>query len=290
MYTYSFLLEIIFVNTFCFISGLSYHEIKAISKTSEDQFHGTKTEHVGNAMWLFGEGGVYVYSPDGRVQKNHIDGSAVCQSKEDFEGPSYMYCRFNDIVSDGKKFVWAALSRGKPTVDVFDIDSGSMVGSFDTCESPSTLEYHPLRDEVWIRCSDVVENGTAQTNLDVISAANPAGDIQTDILLKDRALSEGLSSRGYSVIDNTLGDVGYLTDSELPYLFKMDLSTKNIIKKIDLTPAAHGLYETAYSPINRHIFVRAVMCCTCGFDGADLGDSCGRSDGYDVSPTTGAFA
>ncbi len=241
-------------------------------------------------MWLFGETGVYVYSPDGRQQKNHISGEAICDSKEDFEGPSYMYCRFNDIVSDGKKYVWAALNRGKPTIDVFDIDTGSVVGSFDTCHGPRSLEYHALRDEVWVRCQDIDEDSTIQTNLDVISATNPAGDVETNILMKDRALTEGLSSSGYSVIHNTLGDVGYLTDSELPYVFKVDLSTKEIIGKVELSPAAHAVNEAVYSPMNKHIFMRAVMCCTCGFDGADLGESCGRSDGYMVSPTTGLFA
>ena len=258
-------------------------------KTNEDQFHGATKNYIGNTMWIFGEDGVYAYSADGKVKKNHVNSEAICHSKEDFTGPSYMYCRFNDIVSDGKKYVWAALS-GSSLVYVFDINSASMVGKFDTCENPRNVEYHPLRDEVWIRCSDVVQNSTVQTNLDVISAVNPSGDIQTDILMKDRALSEGLTSRGYSVIDNTLGDVGYLTDSELPELFKVDLSTKEIIEKVELSPASHALYKTAYSPMNRHIFIRAQMCCTCGFDGADLGTSCGRSEGYPVSPTTGLFA
>ena len=147
-----------------------------------------------------------------------------------------------------------------------------------------------MRDEVWVRCSDVNVNSTLQTNLDVFSASSPTGDVQVDILMKDRALSEDLSSNGYSVVDNTLGDVGFLTDTDLPSLFKMDLSEKNIVDKFELAPLSNGLNEAIYSPVNRHIFVRSQVCCTCGFEGADLGDSCGRSNGYNVNPTTGPFA
>mmetsp|Transcript_24099 Transcript_24099/g.33878 ORF Transcript_24099/g.33878 Transcript_24099/m.33878 type:complete len:315 (-) Transcript_24099:283-1227(-) len=266
-----------------------FYEFPGISKTDEDQFHATKT-YIGNTMWIFGESGVYVYSPDGKEQKSHIDSEQICESKEDFDGPSYQYCRFSDIISDGKKYVWAAVNRGIPTIDLFDINTGSIVGTFESCHSPSSLEYHPLRDEIWVRCTDIVENSTIHTNLDVLSASNPSGEIETDILVKARALEEGLSSNGKSVIDNTLGDVGYITDMDLPSLFKVDLSTKSIIDTIEMTPPSNGLYEVAYSQVNKHIFVRSQICCTCGFEGADLGDSCGRRPGYNVTPTTGAFA
>ena len=240
-------------------------------------------------MWLFGELGVSVYSPDGTDRKHHIDGSLICDPKADFDGPSYKYCSFEDIVSDGKKYVWAAVHRGRPTIDVFDINTASVVGSFDTCEGPTSLEYHPLREEIWVRCSDVSVNSTLQSNLDVFSAISPTGDVQVDILMKDRALHEDLSSNGYSVVHNTLGDVGFLTDTDLPSLFKIDLSEKVIVDKFELSPLSHGLNEAVYSPVNRHIFVRSEVCCTCGFEGADLGDSCGRSSGYNVTTTTGPF-
>ncbi len=242
-------------------------------------------------MWLFGESGIFVYNPDGTQQKVHLKSEALCGKKEDHEGPSYKYCRFSSAMSDGKKFVWAAVNRGKPTIDVFDIDTGSVVGSFETCPNANSLEYHPLRDEVWVRCSSIdAEDETAeQTFLDVFSASNPSGDIQTNILMEERALSEGLTSNGHSVIDNTLGDVGYLTDSDLPYLYKVDLSSKKITDKLELYPAASGLDDAVYSPINKHIFIRANMCCTCGFEGADLGAEC-RRGGKEVTPTTGPFA
>mmetsp|Transcript_10534 Transcript_10534/g.21151 ORF Transcript_10534/g.21151 Transcript_10534/m.21151 type:complete len:243 (+) Transcript_10534:395-1123(+) len=242
-------------------------------------------------MWIMGKNGVHIYSPDGKEKKVSIEAAAICHEEPDYHGSGYYTpCRFYDAISDGKKYVWASLARGVAKIDLFDINTGAVVGSFDTCMSPSSLEFHPLRDEVWVRCSDVDENSTAPTQLDVFSASSPSGDIQTDILLSERALKEGLSSKGYSVIDNSLGDVGFLTDTTLPTLFKVDLSTKAIIDKFEMTPPSNGLEKAAFSPINKHIFVRSELCCTCGFEGSDLGESCGRGPGSEVNPMTGANA
>jgi len=241
-------------------------------------------------MWLFGVDGIFIYSPDGQELKVKHEPSRICGPKEEHEGPSHRYCRFSDIVSDGKKYVWGAIDRGKPTIDVFDIDTAALVGSFDTCANAERIEYHSLRDEIWVRCSSSDNEVSSQSNLDVFSASNPSGDIQTDILAKERALEEGLSSRGYAVIDSSLGDIGYLTDSELPNLFKIDLSQKTIVDKVELSPLSNGLYEAVYSPVNKHIFIRSVVCCSCGFEGADLGEECGRSPGAPVSPVTGSSA
>lgn len=233
-----------------------------------------------------------IYSPDGQELRGFNDKSAYCHEENiPDDAPGYMKaCRFQDAISDGKKYVWTSITRTLPKIDLFDINTGAVVGSFDTCLSPSSLEYHPLRDEIWVRCSDAEENSTNPTHLDVFSASSPSGDIQTDIITTDRALQEGLSSKGHSVIDNSLGDVGYLTDSNLPYLFKIDLSTKNIVEKIKMTPPSNGLYNTAYSPVNKHIFIRSELCCSCGFLGSDLGESCGRGDGSQVIPATGLTA
>ena len=159
-------------------------------------------------MWVLGSSGVGIFSPDGSEKMVSIDGSAICHEEPEPQGSGYYRkCRFYDVISDGKKYVWASFAQGVPKIDLFDINTGAVVGSFDTCLSPSSLEYHPLRDEVWVRCSGMEENSTMQTSLDVFSASSPSGLIETNILLEDRALKEGLSSTGHSVIDNTLGDV-----------------------------------------------------------------------------------
>ncbi|KAL7550471.1 hypothetical protein ACHAWF_014861 [Thalassiosira exigua] len=268
-----------------------------VSQTLVDQypFRRGSDKFVGNSMWLFGRDGVHVYTPDGSEHLSHVPNEQMCESEADFKGPSHMYCRFRDVVSDGKKYVWTNSPRSEDGIAVFDIDTGSLVGAFETCVGPNDLEYHAVRDEVWVRCSggaDANSTGDDPSHLDVISASSPTGEAQTDILLKDRALQEGLSSKGYTVVHHSLGDVGYLTDDSDPRLFKIDLAKKEIVDAVELIPAkAHGLYEAAYSPLNGHVYARALMCCTCGGPDADV-PSCGRNDapGYPVSPTTGKGA
>lgn len=78
------------------------------SQTLVDQYNYKDPEtFVGNSMWLFSSDGVFIYSPDGSEGRKHIPPEQVCEDKATFTGPSYKYCRFNDIVSDGKRYVWA---------------------------------------------------------------------------------------------------------------------------------------------------------------------------------------
>lgn len=241
-------------------------------------------------MWAFGSAGVHVFSPDGSTELHHVPPEDVCQEAEDYDG-SYRNrkCRFYDVVSDGKKYVWAATERDTPMMDVFDIDTGAIVGSFEACMSPNKLEYHPLREEIWARCGDLDVNGTDPTHLDVISANSPGGQIKTNILVQERALEAGLSSSGSSIVHPDLGDIGYLTDDNLPGLFKIDLSKKDVVGNIPMSPPSNGLEDAVYSEINGHIFVKATFCCTCGSLDADKED-CGRYEPSPVSPVSGKSA
>ena len=74
--------------------------------------------------------------------------------------------------------------------------------------SPNNLDYHTLCDEVWILCYDLYVKSTKPAHFDVISASNPTGDIPTNILLKERALREDLSSSVYLVMGPNLRYVG----------------------------------------------------------------------------------
>ena len=65
-------------------------------------------------MWSFGKSGVFVFSPDGSKQYSHVPAEAVCEELAGSDGGwSSSVCRFYDIVSDGKKYVWAAAARGQ---------------------------------------------------------------------------------------------------------------------------------------------------------------------------------
>jgi len=253
--------------------------------TGKDQHHMNR-KYIGNSLWVFGDEGVHIFNPDGSQNLKNIPPKDICHLTAGYRGndPS-LTCSFYDTVSDGKKYVWAAVSRGVPKIDILDIDTGDVIGSFGTCLSPRKMEYHPLREEIWVRCSQVERNTTYPSYMDVFSTASPSVAIATDMKFKEDTT---INSWGYTVIDNTLGDIGYSTDWDSPYLYKLDLSDKTIIDKFQM-PLGSGTYEIAYSQKNKHAFVRTSVCCTCGFEGADALD-CGRYGSKNVNVTTGPFA
>ena len=239
---------------------------------------------LGPSMWIFGGDGLSVYSPDGSAKLKSTPALEICHNVSGYRGqaPS-LSCSFYDVVSDGKKYVWAAVSRGVSKIDVFDIDTGNIAGSFETCNSPRDLEYHPLRDEVWVRCSG---HNDYNGYMNSFSASSPSGASPSNILFRDNTT---LNSWGFTVIDNSLGDVAYSSSWNQPILFEIDLSSKTVSDQFAL-PGAYGNYEIAYSRINKHVYTRASVCCTCGFEGADLGVDCGRYGASNVTVTTGPFA
>merc|ERR1711957_963274 len=226
-----------------------------------------------------------IYSPDGKTRKVTTPANDICHNVTGYRGGEFeLSCSFYDIVSDGKKYVWGAVSRGVSKIDVFDIDTGATVGSFETCMTPRDLEYHPLRDEIWVRCMATTDPMGGY--MDVFSAASPSSDSVTSV---DVTGNHTLSAYGYSVIDNSLGDIGFATVWNQPRIYKIDLSERKVISNHTL-PLAYGGYEVAYSRVNHHVFVRASVCCTCGSVGTDLGEDCGRYGSSNVTITTGPSA
>lgn len=66
-----------------------------------------------------------------RVSLLHTSPTLLCtdhthMKRNHAAGKSWQYCRFNDVQSDGKRFVWAAKRDGQ--ISVLDIDTGSLVG------------------------------------------------------------------------------------------------------------------------------------------------------------------
>jgi len=241
----------------------------------------------GPSLWVFGGTGMNLYSPDGATNLVSTPKEEICHNVTGYRGEGFeLSCNWNDVVSDGKKYVWAAVSRGVSKIDVFDINTGAVVGSFETCMSPRDLEYHPLRDEIWVRCQSVDPDNEFGGYMEVFSASAPTADLTSTI---DLTGNSTLSAYGYSVIDNSLGDVGYATVWNQPTLYKIDLSEKKVLQTFDI-PLAYGGFQVAYSRVNQHIYVRASVCCTCGFEGSDMGEDCGRYGSANVSITTGPFA
>jgi hypothetical protein len=223
-------------------------------------------------LWAFGEAGVQIYAPDGSELVKSIPPERACHNTGTTGAPD-LQCDFLDVISDGHKYVWASINRGHDMIDVFNIDSGSFVGSFATCGSPRDLDLHAGREELWVHCSDF--SAMEESHMDVFSIASPAVPIQSRVLMHDNTEAR---SYGQLEVDESLGDIGYATVYGQNYVNKINLSNRTVLEQIDINngnPKLNGLYEMAYSPVNQHLYLRTQVCCTCGFQGADSLE-CGR--------------
>jgi len=218
-------------------------------------------------MWMFGENGVSIFTPDGSKEVKTLAPEQVCKNVTSDDGSSRLRCDFNDVVSDGNKYVWASVARGVPKIDVFRIDTGDLIGSFDTCGNPRDLDYHPLREEIWVHCAEY--SAVSESHMDVFSVTAPTAPITSTITMHDNTR---LRSWGKLEVHASLGDVAYSTVTGYPTLFKIDVAERRVLKEVDLrgdNPKFYGVYDMAFSPVNGHIYVRTEVCCTCGFIGAD---------------------
>jgi len=230
-------------------------------------------------MWAFGGNGVSIYKPDGEEVKS-IGPEKACYNVTRDDGSFRIRCDFNDVESDGKKYVWAAVARGESKIDVFSIDSGDMLGAFPTCNDPRDLEFHPLREEMWVHCSDISD--IEKSHMDVFSTASPSSPISTRILMHNT--TEDLRSYGRTIVDASLGDVAYSTVYGIPTLFKVSLSDREVMKEIKLVDddSLYGYYDMTYSLVNQHVFVRTQVCCSCNFEGADTLE-CDRYGSFNIT-------
>jgi len=237
--------------------------------TAQVQGQGGSRRHNAH-MWMFGANGVQVYTADGSTLVKDTPPAKICKDTIRDTGEIRVRCDFNDVVSDGKKYVWAAVARGIPKIDVFRIDTGDLVGSFATCGDPRELDYHPLREEVWVHCSSFNNETESQSHMDVFSAVSPTATIPVTIKMHDNTL---LRSDGKLKVAAELGEYAYGTVPGQSYLYKINMAQRSVEEKylIDVpdNDRFFGLYDMAYSPKNNHFFLRAQICCTCGFEGAD---------------------
>lgn len=121
------------------------------------------------------------------------------------------------------------MARGVPKIDVFRIDTGDLVGSFGTCGSPRDLDYHPMREEIWVHCSEYSD--IAGSHMDVFSANSPTAPITTTISMHDNT---NMRSYGKLEVHSSLGDVAYSTVSGQPTLYKIDLAERSVMETFDV--------------------------------------------------------
>ena len=206
----------------------------------------------------------------------------TCPPWEGPDGTTNDDCGFFAYASDGHRYVWAATHAGEHRVEAFDIDTGDYVGYIPTCSTPMDLDYHPGRREMLVRCAGKDAAAGHDGEIDVFSV-DSLGNDYTLVSLND-------TQRPYGRLEvhSTMGPYAYSSAFDQPYIAEIDLSTRTV-KAQHVMPNAYGGYDMAYSPVNRHVYVRARVCCTCGFPGADQA-SCGRDVGRPTTVLTGPSA
>lgn len=253
------------------IISLSLIQLGSASNGPADNFYHLR-EPIGPGVWTFGNNGVSIYSIDGEKLIKRLSNDEICEGEN---------CAFREAISDGSRHVYASNSLKNGTIDVFSVATGDFVNSLDTCGSPWSLEYHPVRDELWVHCwaPDAAQGDTG--HVDVFSGRAMNSPMQ-QVTLHDKLVGH---AHGSVEVDSSLGHFGYATDLNTPSLFKMDLNTKEVIDTYEIDEIS-GLYRMAYSPVNKHLYLRTYVCCSCGFTGADL-PACGRGGARNVTVETG---
>lgn len=231
-----------------------------------------------NLLWTFGNDGVKIFTPSGDLVKT-IGPERACHDTGTVEEPNPR-CFFLDVETDGRKYVWATVYRGEDKMDIFDITTGSLVGSSPTCGQPWSIDYHPGREELWVHCSDFdkMNNST----MDVFSAAAPFVPQTTNLKLHDGTLAR---SYGQLAVDEAFGDYAYATIYGQKTIYKIDLAQREVEKELLIdngNPRLSGFYDLAYSSVNQHLYLRTQVCCTCGFAGADNLE-CGRYGSQNIT-------
>jgi len=264
-----------YATLFLFIS-LSVFATGDKSKT-DYYYHQPK---VSPSMWVFGKTGVMIYSDDGKDLLKSNANTEICEEASS-RGVTSNNCGFKGVVSDGNNYIWATNTQGGSFVEVFSIESGAHVASLPTCGFVWNIDFHPLRNEIWVQCWSPNAEAGDEGHVDVFSASA--------LSLDNRQILTGdLSLRGHGtvVVDSSLPRIAYGNVLSSPILSEIDTNTMQVINNYTV-PLVSGLYRMEYSHVNRHLFMRAYICCSCGIEGADKAECSFRGDPSYVDVVTG---
>jgi WD40 repeat protein len=259
------------------IASLSLLSVGAVQQQSDIYYH--EKSFLGASMWHFSPDGLSIFAPDGTLLKAHPKPMLCKEHTSPYSGAVSNDCSYFAYASDGHKYVWASSIAGDHAVQAFDIDTGDYAGYLDTCSTPIDMEYHPARDEMFVRCAQEDTAGGNPGEIDVFSSATLSSNLPM-VKFNDTARPYGRLA-----IHSAMGPYGYSLAYDQPYITEMDLSSKTVAATYEV-PGAYGGYDTTYSPVNQHLYFRSRVCCTCNSTDADV-ESCGRGPGKPVLVQTG---
>jgi len=125
------------------------------------------------------------------------------------------------------------------------------------------MEYSPNRREVWVSCwlRPQPENTSSKTDAGTIEV------IQTQAL---GAIPTSIDTHGFDahhhsdfVIDASIPDKAYEFTMESSTMYEIHAGSKVLREAIEVQKTI-GTYEHAYSPVNKHLYIRTYGCCSCG--------------------------
>jgi len=236
------------------LAAIFTSSVSGSHQTADIYYHEKKA--LGPAMWHFSDDGLTIYSVDGKKVLKAHEKKTLCKPYTDYRGNAKEDCYYFTSATDGHKYVWAGSLAGTNKVQAFDIDTGGYAGYIPTCSTPLDLEYHPEREEMWLRCAQNDAANGHEGEIDVFSSNSLSSDFDH--------ISLNATSRPYGriAIHSSMGPYGYVSAYDIPVLTEIDLSTQQVSASYEL-PLSYGSYDMTYSEINNHVFTRARVCCAC---------------------------
>jgi hypothetical protein len=259
-----------------FIGALSLLTAEAVQQQSDIYYH--EKPVIGASMWHFNEDGVSIFAPNGDLVKAHEKKIICHQTYLDYYKVESSDCSYFTYASDGHKYVWAGSTAGNHHIQAFDIDTGDYAGYMDTCSTPLDMTYHPARREMYVRCAEKDDDTPGE--MDVFSSETLGSNLPT--------ISFNVTGRAYGrlAIHSDMGPYGYSLQYNKNIITEMDLSSREVSATYEI-PVAYAGYDTTFSPVNRHIFFRTRVCCTCNTTETDIA-KCPRYSGVEqILVTTG---
>jgi len=252
------------------LAAIVASSVSGSHQTADIYYH--EKEALGPSMWHFSADGLTIYSVDGKQILKAHDKRVLCKPYvSGYSGETVEGCYYFTAATDGHKYVWAGSLAGTNKVEAFDIDTGGYAGYIPTCSTPLDLEYHPEREEMWLRCAQQDSKNGHTGEIDVFSSNSLSSDY--DLVF----LNETARPYGRIAIHSSLGPFGYVSAYNIPKLSEIDLSTKQVTAQYDL-PLSVGSYDMTYSEANRHVFTRGRVSCAC----EDIAGGCSRPRIVDV--------
>lgn len=258
------------------LGALSLLSAGAVQQQADIYYH--EKPVLGPSMWHFNPDGLSIFAPNGNLLKEHPK-KMLCPEYASWDGSISTDCYYFSYASDGHRFVWATSMAGDHHVQAFDIDTGDYAGYLDTCSTPIDMEYHPVRQEMFVRCAQEDPEGGNPGEIDVFSSATLSSDLP---MIRFNATRRPY---GRLAVHSSMGPYGYSLAYDQAFVSEMDLSSKEISATYEI-PDAYGGYDATYSPVNQHLYFRSRVCCTCNSTDPDV-ESCGRGPGKPVLVQTG---